>query len=43
MLAYLLPYFLSVLLAISVAGIGALYYRHLYKRLNLALSVSGAV
>jgi len=37
--ADLLPYGLSLLLAILVAGIGALYRRHLYGRLNPALSV----
>jgi hypothetical protein len=37
--ADLLPYVLSLLLAILVAGIGALYYRHLYGRLNPALSL----
>jgi hypothetical protein len=42
MRADLLPYVLSMLLAILVAGVGALYYRHLYRRLNPALSVFGA-
>lgn len=37
--ADLLPYVLSLLLAILLAGSGALYHRHLYRRLNPALSV----
>jgi hypothetical protein len=41
--ADLLPYVLSLLLAILVAGIGALYYRHLYRRLTPTLSVIGVL
>ena len=41
--ADLLPYVLSLLLATSVAGIGALYYRHLHRRLNPTLSVFGVL
>jgi hypothetical protein len=42
-LADLLPYALSLLLAIPVAWIGALYRRHLYGRLNPILSLVGAL